>query len=58
MDRHEIKTLINEYLRKNGADYVAVFGSFARQDDHLGSDIDILVSFAKPVGLLSLVQME
>ena len=37
---------------------VGVFGSTARGEDSEGSDIDILVRFAKPISLLSLVELE
>ena len=35
-----------------------VFGSVARGDSNAGSDIDLLVTFSKPVSLLQMVQLE
>ncbi|MDR3570310.1 MAG: nucleotidyltransferase family protein [Syntrophobacteraceae bacterium] len=44
--------------REHNASMVGIFGSTARGKDSKGSDIDILVRFAKPVSLLSLVRLE
>ncbi|MEA2104909.1 MAG: nucleotidyltransferase family protein [Candidatus Cloacimonadota bacterium] len=40
--------LKNKYLVKN----IAIFGSYARNEQRENSDIDILVEFREPVGLL------
>ncbi len=37
---------------------LAVFGSVARGDDGPQSDVDLLVRFAKPVGLTRLIKLE
>ena len=37
---------------------LGVFGSVARGDDDAASDIDLLVRFKKPVGLLDLIEIE
>jgi predicted nucleotidyltransferase len=44
--------------RKYGVSSLAVFGSFARGEAHSDSDMDILVSFAARVGLLTMVALE
>ncbi len=49
--REKIKETIRETLIRKGADFVALFGSFARGDEKSGSDIDILVNFKSPVSL-------
>lgn len=37
---------------------IGVFGSFVREEEKEGSDIDILVEFEEPVSLLGLVSLE
>ena len=52
MDRNQILTIIrNEkpYLHENfGLLSIGLFGSFARDEQHPGSDIDFLVELANP----------
>ena len=38
-------------IEKFNIDEIAVFGSFSRGDENSESDIDIMVSFKKPIGL-------
>lgn len=51
----EIKKILsrNKYylIEKFSIDEIAVFGSYSRGDENLYSDIDIMVSFKKPIGL-------
>ena len=44
--------------RKYGVSSLAVFGSFARGEARSDSDLDLLVSFASRIGLLSMVAFE
>ena len=44
--------------RKYGVSSLAVFGSFARNEDSPDSDLDLLVSFAVRIGLLRMVALE
>jgi predicted nucleotidyltransferase len=44
-------------LRKRGVRRAALFGSYARGEAQPGSDVDLLLEFSKPVGLLRLVQI-
>jgi predicted nucleotidyltransferase len=37
---------------------LGVFGSFVRSDQRAGSDLDLLVSFRKPPGLLQFIELE
>lgn len=37
---------------------VGVFGSYARGENKLGSDLDVLIKFQEVIGLLELVQIE
>lgn len=50
-EREKISQIIKETLVKNGADFVALFGSFARGEEKTESDVDILVNFKKPISL-------
>jgi len=35
-----------------------LFGSMARNDTHPGSDIDLLVEFKQPIGLLQFIELQ
>lgn len=43
--------------RANGLKYVAIFGSRARNDHRKSSDLDILIDYIKPVGLIKYIQL-
>lgn len=49
--REKIKEIIKKTLIEKGADFVALFGSFARGEEKSTSDVDILVNFKKPISL-------
>ncbi len=42
-------------LTNRGVKTLAIFGSVARGEAHLDSDVDILVEFSKPVGLFEFI---
>lgn len=42
----------------HGAKRIAVFGSFVRGEDEPDSDIDLLVAFKEPLGLLGLARVQ
>ncbi|KKQ07820.1 MAG: polymerase, beta domain protein region protein [Parcubacteria group bacterium GW2011_GWB1_36_5] len=50
-EKEKTSQIIKETLIKNGADFVALFGSFARGDEKVESDVDILVNFKNPISL-------
>jgi len=58
----EINRILHEHqieFRENyGVSRVGVFGSFARGEERPGSDLDILVEFQRPVGLLTFMRLE
>jgi uncharacterized protein len=58
----EIKNSISEkkeLLRsKYKIDDIGIFGSYARGEERNNSDVDILVNFSEPIGLLKLINME
>ena len=47
-----------EVCRAHGTRRVSLFGSFARGSAGPESDVDVLVEFANPTGLLALVRLE
>ena len=58
MSRQELDSKIVSYLAKYQPLRIGVFGSFARGEEVATSDLDLLVSFKKPFGLLQLVRIE
>jgi uncharacterized protein len=50
----QVLALFNQYHVKT----LRVFGSIARGDARPDSDIDLLVSFSKPISLLQMVKLE
>ena len=58
----EIQQLIRKNLAELSRDYavseIGVFGSYVRDEQTPGSDLDILVEFSKPVGFVSFMQLE
>lgn len=54
VDNHKLKTVCAKYE----VDSLSVFGSFARDEARLDSDLDLLVSFSRRVSLLRLVALE
>jgi uncharacterized protein len=49
--REKIKEIIKKTLIEKGADFIALFGSFAREEEKPTSDIDILVNFNPSISL-------
>ena len=46
------------FLVSFGAKKITLFGSYARNEQKKGSDIDVIVSFSSPKSLMELVQIE
>ncbi len=57
MEKLDIARLI-EVCRNHDARRVALFGSFVRGEEGPDSDIDLIVEFLHPKGLLALVRLE
>lgn len=58
MDKVEILGILRarrERLRELGVGRLSLFGSFARDANRDGSDVDLLVDFAIPIGLVQFV---
>lgn len=53
-----IRGKIVSYLKEHSADRIRLFGSYAREENRAGSDIDILVNFKDPISLLKLIQLQ
>jgi predicted nucleotidyltransferase len=52
------RDIIINMCRDNEISMVGIFGSTARGEASASSDIDLLVRFAKPTSLLSMVRLE
>jgi predicted nucleotidyltransferase len=56
--REEIRRQKPSLRRQYGVRSLGLFGSYARNDQNAHSDIDILVEFDAPIGLLRLTHLE
>ena len=59
--KKDLKILKQEFvpiLRSNGVSRSFVFGSYARNEAHEGSDLDLLVSFRERKSLFDLVALK
>jgi predicted nucleotidyltransferase len=54
----EIKIIIINILREYDPEMIGIFGSYARNENTVTSDIDILVRFKSTLSLLQLVHIE
>jgi len=53
----EIKLRTGPVFRQYGVSYAAVFGSVARGEERPESDVDILVRFGRPTGLVGYMRL-
>lgn len=58
MSQQEMELIILDYLKKFNLLQIGVFGSFARNQQNPGSDIDLLVKFKTAPSLLQLIKIE
>ena len=58
MNLTEIQIKVEPVLKRYGVVKAAVFGSYARGDARLDSDLDVLVSFSDRKSLLTLIRMK
>lgn len=54
----DITNIIINELREYNPEMIGIFGSYARNENHGASDIDILVKFKSTLSLLQLVHVE
>ena len=57
MNQNTINIIINT-LRVHNPEFIGIYGSYARNENIQGSDIDILVRFKSTPSLLQLVHLE
>jgi hypothetical protein len=53
----EIKRRTDPVFKQYGVSYAAVFGSVARGEDRPESDVDILVRFGRPTGMVGYMKL-
>ncbi len=62
MGLQDIKLKISKHKKTLKVDYhvkkIGIFGSYARNEQKEGSDLDIIVEFYEPISLLGLVRLE
>ncbi len=58
MDKEKIYQKIAQHLKEEGADKVAIFGSYIHDKEEPDSDIDVLVNFSETKSLLDLARIE
>jgi hypothetical protein len=60
--RTEILEILRAMKRELEVDYnvktIGIFGSVAREEPHIRSDIDVLVEFHPPVGMFKFLELE
>ena len=56
--QQRIKNNMTELNHEYAVSKIGIFGSYARNEPTLDSDLDILVDFSKPVGFISFMQLE
>ena len=58
----EIRTLLSEHkteiIEKYGVMEIGIFGSYIKNEQKETSDIDILIEFKRPVGMLTFVNLK
>ncbi len=58
MNKENIYKKLANLLKERGASKVAVFGSYLKDKENPGSDIDVIVEFIERKTLLDLVRIE
>ena len=53
-----IKKIKPYLIKKYNVKTIGIFGSYLRNEQQNGSDLDILVEFSKPIGLFSFIGIE
>ncbi len=49
---------LEELRKRYGVTEIGIFGSFSREEDQSGSDVDILVAFAAPVDFFTFLELK
>ncbi|MCX6256458.1 MAG: nucleotidyltransferase domain-containing protein [Bacteroidia bacterium] len=58
MSHREIENIILDYLKNHDPLRIGVFDSYARNEQNIDSDIDLLVKFKNVPSLLQLIKIE
>jgi hypothetical protein len=58
VEKQKLFSEIVDYLKKHEATKIAVFGSYLRDEETPGSDIDVIVEFKETMSLLDFVALE
>jgi len=62
MDLAQIRKTLKAHRAELAAEYgvasIGVFGSYARNEQRKGSDVDLLVEFSRPVGFVAFMRLE
>ncbi len=53
-----LQTHKGELRKKYGVKRIGVFGSYSRGEQRKNSDVDILVEFEKPIGLIDFIRLQ
>lgn len=56
--KRALRRHLPELREKYSVESLALFGSYARGEEHSESDIDLLVTFEEPPGLLAFLDLE
>ena len=56
--RHVIREHFDELRKLHGVKDIEIFGSYARNERRTDSDLDLLVDFERPVGLLTISMLQ
>ncbi len=56
--KHTLMQHKNELKRKFKVKTIGIFGSYVRDKQKSGSDVDVLVEFEEPVGLFEFMRLE
>jgi len=54
----QIKDTVIPIFKQYGISQAGVFGSYARGDEHTGSDIDFLIHLGKPIDLIQFIRLK
>ncbi len=57
MELNDIREKIAPILRDNGVSQAKIFGSFARGEDKSESDIDLVISLGRPMGMFAYMRL-